>query len=120
MAFTQETILAVAGVLVILLGVVFYNNMRAMQPVARPPGATAASRDPILQRYVHHDGAVVGQAVAVMGDRVLLRQGNVHKAVPRAQLEPAGDELRLMGTVDWMECEKEGAELAQRLETKAP
>ncbi|MES2155914.1 MAG: DUF5749 family beta-barrel protein [bacterium] len=110
MDYTREQIVAVAGVLAILLGVIVYNNLRAMRPKAK---ATAPDvKDPIIGRYVHHEGAVVGQAIAVHGDRVLLKQGNIHKAVPRAQLEPVGDELRLMGTVDWMDAEKEGAALA--------
>jgi hypothetical protein len=118
-AFTQEEILSVAGVLVILVGVVVYNNMRAMRP--RPAAAvnpTATTEQPIVGRYVHHEGAVVGQAVALEGSRVLLRQGNVHKAVPLEQLERVGDELRLMGTIDWMESEREGSQWAARLPDK--
>ncbi len=114
MAFDQLTILTILGVLAILVGVVFFNNMRAMRPAAKAVPTTPAG-EPILQRYVHHEGAVVGQAIAVEGDKVLLKQGNVHKAIPLAQLERSGDELRLLGTVDWLDCEKDGAAWAERL-----
>lgn len=114
MALATADILTIAAVIVIVLGVIFYNNLQAAQAARR---ATAASprADPILRRFVHHEGAVVGQAIAVQGDRVLLRQGTVHKAVPLAQLERDGDDLRLLGTVDWMDAEKDGSAWAQRL-----
>ncbi len=114
MATSQETILSVVGVLVIVLAVVFYNNVRAMRETrSRNPNTVVAQ--PILQRYVHHEGSVVGQAIAIERDQVLLRQGTVHKVVPLAQLEKSGDDLRLLGTVDWMDAEREGAAWAARI-----
>jgi hypothetical protein len=121
MALSSTDLLSVAGVVVILVGVMVYNALRAAK--ARPTGAGpaggsfggAVTGPDVLQRYVQHGGAIIGQAVAIEDGRVLLRQGLTHRAVSEAKLERAGNELRLVGDIDLVASEAEGAAWAARL-----
>lgn len=121
MALSSTDLLSVAGVVVILVGVMVYNALRAAKarPAATEPaggifGGPATGPD-VLHRYVQHGGAIIGQAVAVEDGRVLLRQGTTHRAVPGSKLERAGNELRLVGDLDLSASETEGAAWAARL-----
>lgn len=117
MAPSQDTLLVTAAVVAILVGVMVYNRQvaaKAKGRVAAGGPAAMPSGDPILQRYVHHDGAIVGQAIAVDGDRVILRQGTTLKAVPRTQLDPSPDGLKLVGAIDWAQAERDGALWGER------
>ncbi|MEA3191214.1 MAG: hypothetical protein QOD77_1796 [Thermoplasmata archaeon] len=115
MAFSAQELLTIAGVLGMLLAVIAYNNLRAARardapaPIsAHPPPAEGVH--PIVGRYVQHEGSVVGEVVAVAGERAILRQAGVHRAVPVARLEPRGGELALVGAVDWAEAERAAAD----------
>lgn len=95
---------------IILFGL--WLNQRGEPLAAKRPGGDdgeAEDTGSLLCQFVHHDGAIVGETVAVDGDQLILKQAGVFKAVPRAQVAPEGDDLRLAGTIDWAAAEAAGA-----------
>jgi hypothetical protein len=113
MAFSQSDLLTIGGVLALLGAVIVYNNFRAARAKAAATPATVAvaleapGTHPLLGRFVQHEGGIVGEVVAVDGERTILRQSGVHYAVPVARLEPRGGDLALVGPFD-----REAARLA--------
>ena len=117
MALTQAQLLTMAGVLVILFAVIVYNNIEAARARKAARGgakgsssATSSSPvDPLLVKFARHDGMVVGEGIAIDGDRLILKQAGVFKSVPRAQAEVRGDEVVLTGAIDWDKAIADGA-----------
>jgi hypothetical protein len=101
---------AILGVLVVLLGVIVYNNVAA----ARATRRTAPAPSPgWVGRHVHFEGDVVGEVVAEEGDRLILRKGDSTLAVPRSQVRPQGLDLGLKA-FDGAAALAEGAAWASR------
>lgn len=113
MALESSEWAALAGVFVVILAVFAYNQFRArstpMQAAAEgEEDGEADSVSPMLSRFAVHDGDVVGETVAVDGDRLILKQVGVFKAVPVAAASLDGDEVRLDGDIDWAAAEAAG------------
>lgn len=122
MALDNTQLLTLAGVLVILFAVIVYNNVVAARARAQSkggagsksvplPGGSGSAEpvDPLLVKFALHEGNVVGETVALHGDRLILKQAGVFKAVPRAQAMVKGDEVQLTGAIDWDQAERDGA-----------
>lgn len=120
-ALDQGQLLTLAGVLVILFAVVVLNNVQAAR--LRKAGRVGAGAgggkagtsssepvDPLLVKFARHEGTVVGETVALDGDRLILKQAGMFKSVPRSQAEVRGDEVVITGHVDWPQAATEGAE----------
>lgn len=101
---------AVAGVFVVLLAVFAFNLMKARnQPIKAQEGEEEEhSVSPLLSRFAVHRGDVVGETVAVQGDRLILKQAGVFKSVPVAAASLDGEEVRIQGDIDWKAAEKDG------------
>lgn len=120
MALSNGQLQAMVGVLVLLLVAIVVNNVLAARARAKArsggassPASAAASGaapvDPLLVKFARHEGSVVGEGIAIDGDRLILKQGGVFKAVPRAYAEVRGDEVVITGAVDWEKAAAEGA-----------
>ncbi len=122
MALTQGQLLTMAGVLLLLFAAIVVNNVLAARAriAARGPKASHAPSsgssssasgpvDPLLVKFARHEGSVVGEGIAIDGDRLILKQGGVFKAVPRALAEVHGDEVVLTGSIDWEKAVADGA-----------
>ncbi len=100
----------VVAVLAIILAVMALNAR-----LSHRPGANTGSRDEneemetnLLCKFVHHDGNVVGETVAIHGDQLILKQEGVFKSVPRNQIQEDGDDLLLSGFIQWDAAIQEG------------
>lgn len=119
MAFTQGQLLTMAAVLVALFLVIVVNNVLAAKARMSARGAGKAPRassgsssepvDPLLVKFAHHEGQVVGETVALDGERLILKQAGMFKSVPRAQAEVKGEEVLLTGHIDWVQAANDGA-----------
>ncbi len=116
MAFSQMELLTVAGVLVLLFGIIVYNNARAAKATRALAAAKAgmtpeemSAPKPWPGRYLQHEGDVLGQVVAVEGERVIVRKGATVLSVPKAQVREQGADLGLTGSFDAAAAEREGA-----------
>jgi hypothetical protein len=115
MAFSQTQLLTVLGVLVVLFAVIVYNNVAAMRArvQARQASAAGATHEgpvhPLLVKFVRHEGSIVGETVAIDGDRLILKQAGRFKAVPVAQAKVEGDDVLLSGSIDWAAAEQAGS-----------
>ncbi|MFA5943006.1 MAG: DUF5749 family beta-barrel protein [Candidatus Thermoplasmatota archaeon] len=108
MALGQTQLLTVAGVLAILFAVIVYNNVAAMRSRIKARQATKGSASshegpvhPLLVKFARHEGSVVGETVAIDGERLILKQAGSFKAVPISQAEVKGDDVVLTGLIDW-------------------
>lgn len=122
MAFSNGQLATVAGVLAILFLVIVLNNVAAMRARARARSASAGGGagaaggegsgavHPLLVKFARHEGSVVGETVALDGDRLVLKQAGVFKAVPARQAEVKGDDVVLTGAIDWAAAEAAGRE----------
>ena len=113
-ALTQTQLLTLGGVLVILFAVIVYNNVQAARARGRKPAAPSGASpgsavDPLLVKFARHEGSVVGEGIAIDGDRLVLKQAGVFKSVPKAQAEVRGDEVVLTGPIDWDKAIADGA-----------
>ncbi|MEK6985974.1 MAG: DUF5749 family beta-barrel protein [Candidatus Thermoplasmatota archaeon] len=113
MALSQTEILTVAGVLVLLFAVILTNNFRAAKATralkAAQAGADAApTNKPWLGRYLQHEGDIVGQVVAVEGERVIVRKGTINLAIAKSQVREQGADLGVVGTFDLAAAERDG------------
>ncbi len=105
----QTTILySLAGVALILLALIWFNNQQMKLEKERGTTQPAGSdeeegdiEDAWLLKFVQHDGDIVGETVARDGDQLILKQAGVFKAVPVAQASVHGDEVVLKGDIDW-------------------
>lgn len=122
MALDNTQLLTLAGVLVILFAVIVYNNVMAARARAKTAGTASTSGaglgsrstssapvDPLLVKFARHEGSIVGESVALDGDRLILKQAGVFKAVPKAQARVEGDDLVLTGAIDWTQAAADGA-----------
>lgn len=116
MAFSQTQLLTVLGVLVVLFAVIVYNNVAAMRARIQAREATKAAGSshegpvhPLLVKFVRHDGSIVGETVAMDGDRLILKQAGRFKAVPVSQAKVEGDDVLLSGPIDWVAAEQAGS-----------
>jgi hypothetical protein len=129
MALEGSDYATLAAVLVVLLAVLVYNHFRTRhgdtpQPQAAADAAAAPKSkgrsgpeptvDPLLSRFAHHEGEVVGETVAVEGDNLILKQAGVFKAVPRAAASLDGTEVKLTGAIDWDQARAQGAGWLER------
>jgi prophage tail gpP-like protein len=111
MAFDQQQILTLAGVLAVLFGVIVFNNVAAARARSANRSKTAGSGDvvhPLLVKFARHDGSVVGETVAIDGPNVILKQAGMFKAVPVAQAQVKEGEVVLEGPIDWAAAEQAG------------
>jgi hypothetical protein len=111
--FGSTQVATLAGVLAVLFGVLAFNNLAAMRArsQARRGGAMAGGGDavhPLLVKFARHEGAIVGETVALDGDRLILKQAGLFKAVPAAQAKVDGEEVVLTGPIDWPAAEQAG------------
>lgn len=115
MALGDTQLYTVAGVLAILFAVIVYNNVAAMRArvQARSAKSGAASHEgpvhPLLVKFARHEGSIVGETVAIDGDRLILKQAGAFKAVPLAQAEVQGDDVVLTGIIDWGTAAQQGS-----------
>lgn len=103
---------ALAGVFVVILAVLLYNQVRARVSPLEPKSADAeegATVDSRLSRFAVHDGEVVGETVAIANGQLILKQAGVFKSVPESQAKLAGDEVLIEGDVDWDAARAAGA-----------
>ena len=113
MALSNVQTVTVLLVLGILLLVILYNNVVAAR--SHPKGAKAEGNaqappvNPLLCKFARHEGNVVGESVALEGDRLVLKQAGVFKSVPVGQVREEGGELVVTGAVDWAKAMEEGA-----------
>ncbi|MEA3165423.1 MAG: hypothetical protein QOJ26_275 [Thermoplasmata archaeon] len=113
MASGDTQLYTVAGVLVILFAVIVYNNVAAMRSRAKAKQAKATGGHdgpvhPLLVKFARHDGSIVGETVAIDGERLILKQAGSFKAVPVAQAAVVGDDVVLTGMIDWAAAEQAG------------
>lgn len=112
--------MTLAGVLVLLFAAIVVNNVLAARariaarsagkaPASAASSSGAAPVDPLLVKFARHEGSVVGEGIAIDGDRLILKQGGVFKSVPRAHAEVRGDEVVLTGSIDWEKAVADGA-----------
>lgn len=113
MASGDTQLYTVAGVLAILFAVILYNNLSAMKARAQARQAKAPGHEgpvhPLLVKFARHEGSIVGETVALDGDRLILKQAGTFKAVPVAQAEVKGDDVLLTGLIDWAAAAQAGA-----------
>lgn len=107
MALANVELVTVLGVLLVLLGVIAYNNVMAARATRK--GKADAAAQGWVGRHVHFEGDVVGEVVAEDGDRLLLRKGGQTLAVPRSQVRPQGHDLSLKPPFDSAAALAEGA-----------
>lgn len=93
---------AVAGVFVIILAIMVYNQMVAKR-TANGSGSDndRPSAAEHLSRFVVHDGDVVGEVVAREGDNLIVKHQGTFRAVPVAITKIANDEVHIQGAMDW-------------------
>src|SRR5688500_12396608 len=113
MATTDTQLYTVAGVLVVLFAVILYNNVMALRARSKARQASKAAGHegpvhPLLVKFARHEGSVVGETVAIDGDRLIVKQAGSFKAVPVAQAAVQGDDVVITGPVDWAAAEKAG------------
>ena len=113
MAYDQTQLYTVAGVLAILFAVILYNNIAAMRArvqakQAKASGGHEGPVHPLLVKFARHDGSIVGETVAIDGDRLILKQAGSFKAVPISQAEVQGDDVVITGVVDWGTAAQQG------------
>lgn len=108
MALSQSQLLTLVGVLALLFVVIVYNNVVAARARRAGLGSAPKGRSgegpavhPMVAKFARHEGSIVGEGVAVDGDRLILKQGGTFKAVPLAQAEVKGDDVVLTGAIDW-------------------
>lgn len=108
MASGDTQLYTVAGVLAILFAVILYNNIAAMKArhearqAKQPKGPSHEGPvHPLLVKFARHDGSIVGETVAIDGDRLILKQAGQFKAVPIAQAEVKDEDVILTGPIDW-------------------
>lgn len=119
MAFDQTQVLTLAGVLLVLFAVILANNVSAARSRGRAKasagsaGTAGSGGDavvhPLLVKFARHEGSVVGETVAIDGDRLVLKQAGTFKSVPLAQAEEKEGEVVLSGSIDWAAAEQAGA-----------
>ena len=122
MALTQSQLLTLVGVLVLLFVVIVYNNVTAA--LARRGGKSGNSNPgsstrrssldgpavhPMIAKFARHEGSIVGEGIAVDGDRLILKQAGTFKAVPMAQADVIEDDVVLTGPIDWVTAAEAGA-----------
>ena len=113
MAFDNQQLLTLVGVLVILFAVIVFNNVMAARSRGKARAAVAGSGEgdvvhPLLVKFARHEGSVVGETVALDGDRLVLKQAGVFKSVPASQAEVRDGEVVLTGAIDWPAAEQAG------------
>jgi hypothetical protein len=114
MALGDTQLYTVAGVLAILFAVIVYNNVAAARArikakSAKPAGAGHEGPvHPLLVKFARHEGSIVGETVAIDGDRLILKQAGAFKAVPLAQAAVEGDDVVITGVVDWGTAAQQG------------
>ncbi|HJQ93884.1 MAG TPA: DUF5749 family beta-barrel protein [Candidatus Thermoplasmatota archaeon] len=118
MATSDTQLYTVAGVLVILFAVILYNNVAAMRARSKARQASQGPGHegpvhPLLVKFARHEGSIVGETVAIDGDRLIVKQAGSFKAVPVAQAAVEGDDVVLTGAIDWAAAEMAGAEWHQ-------
>lgn len=116
-AFSTAQLATVAGVLAVLFVVIVLNNVAAMRARSKARSAAAGAGPggegavhPLLVKFARHEGSIVGETVAIDGDRLVLKQAGVFKAVPVRQAEVKGDDVVLTGAIDWPAAEAAGRE----------
>ncbi len=98
------------GVAFLLLVVLSYNNMMAKQERTRAPAAKPEEETgDWLCKFATHEGDVVGESVAVDGDRLILKQSGTFKSVALSAATVVGDEIHLSGDIDWDASREAGA-----------
>lgn len=95
MANELQILLGVLAVLVF----VFLLFKRAAANAA--PASEEESVNPMLCKFVSHEGGIVGEVVAIEETTLILKQSGQFKSVPRASAHLHGDEVHLTGDVDW-------------------
>lgn len=112
MAFSNQQLLTLGGVLVILFAVIVYNNVQAARARSRSRAASSSGTGdvvhPLLVKFARHEGSVVGETVAIDGENLVLKQAGVFKAVPSRQAEVRDGEVVLTGAIDWPAAEQAG------------
>jgi len=108
MALGSTELYTVVGVLVVILGVMLYNNAATAKARLRAAAESAPDDAGLLCKFAHHRGEVVGETVAVDGGTLILKQAGVFKAVPLGQAVGSDGEVRITGEVDWDQAVREG------------
>lgn len=103
---TTQQLLTAASVMAVLIGVMVYNRLAAARAASPKPTGPASTW---VGRHIQHEGDVLGQVLAVEGDKVLVQKGATRLAFPRAALREQGLDLGLMGTPDMAQAERDGA-----------
>ncbi len=98
-----------AGVLVIILSMMGYNHFAALRA-----NAGAGKRDegpsvnPMLSRFVVHDGNVVGEVMAADEAQLIIKHQGKFRAVDTHLAVLKDDEVHIVGDVDWDAAAKAG------------
>lgn len=100
----RSTLYTLALLLVLLLAVVSYNNMKAKEERQRRetegPGESDEDAAGWLSKFAVQGGSVVGETVSLDGEQLILKQAGIYKAVPLSAAKLHGDEV-VIGDVDW-------------------
>ncbi len=89
-----------AGVLIIILSMVGYNHFAGVR-AAGPKKDDGPSVDPMLSRFVVHDGDVVGEVMAIDEGHLIIKHKGAFRSVPVESAVLKEDEVHIVGDVDW-------------------
>lgn len=106
--------LATALVAIVLMWRLTRSPKAKATPAAAGPEAASPQESMLLRFVVDEKGERTGETVAVDGSNFILKRQDGFYAVPMAQVESAGDQLRLKGTVDWEAAKREGEAWRER------
>lgn len=101
----RSTLYTLALLLVLLLAVVSYNNMKAKEERQRrdsegPSHDSDEDAAGWLSKFAVQGGSVVGETVSIDGEQLILKQAGIYKAVPLSAAKLHGDEV-VIADVDW-------------------
>jgi hypothetical protein len=113
---------AVAGVFVIILAMMLYNQTVAKRnattagagPADSGKVSTGADASTYLSRFVVHEGDVVGEVVAKDGDQLVLKHLGHFRTVPEAGVKIINGEVHVLGEMDWNSAEHRGQDWLER------
>jgi len=106
MQLDQDQLLAIAGVVAILLAVVFWNTLQSAKQRNAPSDEEPTTG--LLCKFAHHNGSVVGETVAITDGQLILKLAGAFRAVPVNLAKEADGDVVLTGEIDWAAAEQAG------------
>ncbi len=112
MVETSQLVMGAAVVVVIALVAAANRMMSKANPLGEGQAAgddDGHSVDPMLCKFVAHEGNTVGETVAFDGERMILKDHGVFMAVDRSLATLDGETVVIQGYVDWDAAKEAGA-----------